>query len=392
MTDCTDVPLAGLWMPTQLKRVHYGPSSVNDHLLSTLPHAISQAFIVTNAPLGTNEFLLHSVETTLGSHHIGTFSHVQRQVSTAELLIMIEALRQKANLDTIISLGDDIPIDVSKTLSFAFHKSTGRFLRHIAIPTTLGAAECTFLTRYIIENGRTIPFNEPQLAPLAILYDPTFVAYTPPHLIISTGVLALDHALAVIYSPNNGELPGKGHAMTAVADLFNFLPKLKLDPRMLLKMDYVTKLQLASLNALGFLGLNASSSPYPIPSIGLSHSIGYAMSAHCGLPLDLTSCIILPSILRRQSRDAVATGQLARLLPFLGCSPSGNPGKDAAHVTDLMGALLCDLGVGGRFRDLDVKLADLGEVAGTVAKEVGLGRWGRLKVNEEVYRLLFGLW
>ena len=54
MTEATINPLSGLWRPTHLKALYYGPGSVAKHLLQSLPEKNSKAFIVTGTSLATN--------------------------------------------------------------------------------------------------------------------------------------------------------------------------------------------------------------------------------------------------------------------------------------------------------------------------------------------------
>lgn len=47
MTESSQHPLSGLWKPTHLQRLYYGPESVKKHLLECLPSESSKAFIVS---------------------------------------------------------------------------------------------------------------------------------------------------------------------------------------------------------------------------------------------------------------------------------------------------------------------------------------------------------
>jgi hypothetical protein len=56
---------SGSWIPTGLRALHYGPGSVEKHLLSLLPSPRSKAFIVTGNSLATKTALIKDVETLL---------------------------------------------------------------------------------------------------------------------------------------------------------------------------------------------------------------------------------------------------------------------------------------------------------------------------------------
>ena len=46
-------------------------------------------------------------------------------------------------IDTVISIGGGSPIDSAKAISYRVKERTGKYLTHVAIPTTISAAECT---------------------------------------------------------------------------------------------------------------------------------------------------------------------------------------------------------------------------------------------------------
>ena len=54
---------------------------------------------------------------------------------------------------------------------------------------------------YTSEEGKKVGVNNPALPPAIIIYDPIITQYTPLHLLISTGVRALDHAVETLYRP-----------------------------------------------------------------------------------------------------------------------------------------------------------------------------------------------
>jgi hypothetical protein len=54
---------------------------------------------------------------------------------------------------------------------------------------------------YTSEEGKKVGVNNPALPPSIIIYDPLLTLYTPLHLLISTGVRALDHAVETLYRP-----------------------------------------------------------------------------------------------------------------------------------------------------------------------------------------------
>ena len=139
----------GIWKPTYLKALYYGPSSVEKHLVSSLPAEESMAFIVTGSSLANKTSLITQVEQLLGpKHHAGTFSRIGQHAPVAQLDEATEIVTQNNKIDTIISIGGGSPIDSAKAISYRLNEKLGRFLFHISIPTTISAAECTAMAGY----------------------------------------------------------------------------------------------------------------------------------------------------------------------------------------------------------------------------------------------------
>jgi alcohol dehydrogenase class IV len=79
----------------------------------------------------------------VAEHHAATFSRIGQHAPVAQLDEATEQVLRNPDIDTVISIGGGSPIDSAKVLSFRVHEKTGSFLHHIAIPTTISAAECT---------------------------------------------------------------------------------------------------------------------------------------------------------------------------------------------------------------------------------------------------------
>jgi alcohol dehydrogenase class IV len=75
----------------------------------------------------------------------GTFWEIGEHVPIAGIRSGIKALKA-AGADIIVSVGGGSPIDASKAIIYNLQKeSGGTFLRQIAVPTTLSAAEYTVI-------------------------------------------------------------------------------------------------------------------------------------------------------------------------------------------------------------------------------------------------------
>lgn len=369
MTEATTNPLSGLWKPTHLKALYYGPETVSKNLIASLPSESSKAFIVTGNSLATKTSLIKDVEQLLGSKHAGTFSKIGEHAPVAQLDEATDKVKENSEIDTIISIGGGSPIDSAKAISHRVNEKTGKYLYHISIPTTLSAAECTFNAGYTEKSGVKTGVAGPELAPHVIIYDAKFGLETPSNLWISTGLRALDHAVECVYHPTATEIM---HliALQSASTLFTYLPKYKQDPK---NEEYITQLQLAAFTSLGFMGLNIKG------SLGLSHTLGYALGSPYGIPHGITSCMTLGHVVKLKAEDPEAAKAVARLLPFLGKAKSGNEKEDAKAVGDAILGLVSELGlkttltekgVGKDQLDIIVQRATGGQKEGAVYDKV----------------------
>lgn len=216
----------------------------------------------------------------------------------------------------------------------------------------MSAAECFFGAGYTNHEGSKTVFADPQLAPQVILYDAIFAAETPQKLWLSTGIRALDHAVELMYHPTASEAPARSLALQAVQGLFTYLPRYKEKPS---DENCITQLQLASFNSLYPIGKNVKG------QMGLSHTIGYALGSPYGIPHGITSCISLAGVVRLKAHDPASAAQVARIMPYIGQSRSGNDLEDAVKVGDAIEQLVKDLG-------LETSLSQYGVGEGQIPK------------------------
>lgn len=346
MTDATNHPLSGLWQPTQLQRLHYGSDCVKKYLLDCLPSEKSKAFIITGSSLATKTPLVGQVEKLLGNKHAGTFSKVGQHAPVAQLDEATDIVKKDDAVDTVISIGGGSPIDSAKAISYRLHDKSGKWLYHIAIPTTLSASECTMMAGYTESNGVKTGVRGKELVPHVVLYDAQFALHTPERLWMSTGLRAMDHAIELLYHPTASEMPARWSTLQAATSLFENLPKYKANPK---DEDVITKLQIAAFASLGFLGYNIKG------GLGLSHALGYALGSPYNIPHGITSCLTLGHVVKLKAEDPVAAEQIARLLPFIGEAASGDARKDAEKVGDKVIKLVEDLGLDTDLRNYEVE-------------------------------------
>lgn len=195
-----------------------------------------------------------------------------------------EAAVRDAGADTLVSFGGGSPIDAAKLISIRLGG-----LRHVAVPTTLSAAELAAGAGMTDTAGNKVGVRDARGLVDAVVYDAELAVGTPLDLWLSTGIRALDHAV-------EGFLAGGEHpfndvlALEAVRRLFRTLPEAKERP------DDVAVRGENQLAAWFSMSLPEASAG------GLGHMMGKQIGARHGIPHGVTSCLLLPHVLAYRAR------------------------------------------------------------------------------------------
>ncbi|HVH63455.1 MAG TPA: iron-containing alcohol dehydrogenase [Candidatus Dormibacteraeota bacterium] len=185
-----------------------------------------------------------------------------------------------AKVDGIVSYGGGSAIDAAKIVSVRLGA-----LPHIAVPTTLSVAELAAGAGYTNEAGDKSGARDPRQLVSAVIYDASLTLATPIQLWLSTGIRALDHAVEGFLA--DGEHPFNDvMALEAIRRLFDSLPRAKEVPH---DPDVRTENQLAAWFSFTLPEASAA---------GLSHTMGKQIGARHGIPHGVTSCLLLPHVLR----------------------------------------------------------------------------------------------
>ncbi|HEX4383139.1 MAG TPA: iron-containing alcohol dehydrogenase [Myxococcales bacterium] len=277
--------------------IHWGEGCIREGLLEALGGA-KRVLLVTTKSAVANARLSPFVESLLGDRLIGR-AVIGQHAPAADVMA---AVSQARDADLLVSLGGGSPIDAAKAV--AFSHATGLDLRepdapqksramklpkvlpHIALPTTLSVAELGPSAGYSAEGTREkVGVNAPQLLPAAVFYDASLAVLTPLPLWLSTGVRAVDHAVETLIADGEHPLPDTA-AVDALRRLKQALPAAKDRP------------DDAEARTAGQLGAWFS---YLLPSkaaTGLSHRLGKQLGSKYGIPHGVTSCLLLPHVLR----------------------------------------------------------------------------------------------
>jgi len=221
----------------------------------------------------------------------GATSPVTFQIGQHAPLAEVEAAIARAadaGVDGVVSFGGGSPIDAAKMVAVRVadrRGHAGRGLPHVAVPTTLSVAELAAGAGFTDAGGTKAGVRDPRLLPDAVIYDSELALNTPMNLWLSTGIRALDHAVEGYLA--EGEHPFSDvMALESVRRLFRTLPQAKARPK---DLAVRTANQLAAWFSFTLPGPSAS---------GLSHVLGKQIGARHRIPHGVTSCLLLPHVMR----------------------------------------------------------------------------------------------
>jgi alcohol dehydrogenase class IV len=282
-------------------------SALGDELARLEAHRIA---LVTTRSLVAEERLLSVVQHALGDARVAATVVVSQHAPMAQVESCIRTA-DDAQADGVVSFGGGSPIDAAKMLAVKLadrNARSARGLPHIAVPTTLSAAELAAGAGYTDAAGNKAGMRDPRLLPDAVIYDAELTLATPMPLWLSTGIRALDHAVEGFLA--DGLHPFSDvMALEAIRRLFDTLPRAKAAPS---DVSVRTENQLAAWFSFTLPGQSAG---------GLSHVMGKQIGARYGVPHGVTSCLLLPHVLR--DHEAHMPERVALLSAATGPDPAG---------------------------------------------------------------------
>ncbi|HYM96953.1 MAG TPA: iron-containing alcohol dehydrogenase [Candidatus Sulfotelmatobacter sp.] len=273
------------------KVVHWGAGSVDRAGAELARLGARRAALVTTRSLVAESGLVEKVRGAMGEAPTVVVVTISQHAPLAQVDAAVEKAAD-AGADSVVSFGGGSAIDAAKMLAIRLADRDGpsqRGLPHVAIPTTLSVAELAGGAGYTNTAGDKAGMRDPRLLADVAIYDAELTLATPIQLWLSTGIRALDHAVEGFLA--DGEHPfSDALALESIRRLFESLPRAKAAPR---DLDVRTDNQLAAWFSFTLPGQSAS---------GLSHVMGKQIGARHGIPHGVTSCLLLPHVIRYLAR------------------------------------------------------------------------------------------
>lgn len=317
---------------------------------------------------------LQRIERTLGARVAGRFAAISAHTPRQDVVDAAQVARA-AEADLLVAVGGGSVIDACKAVLLCLwhgldtpeamepfrHREGGPPQRVIqpapagppllSVSTSLSAAEFT-ATAGVTEGATQTKqsFRHRLLVPQLAVLDPRATLDTPMHLLLASGLRAVDHAIESFCSPRANPAT-ELHSMDGLRRLAAALPALQAAPQALAPR---LAAQLGMWQAITGAAAGAGT--------GASHGIGYALGATFGIPHGQTSCAVLPAVLRWNA--AVNAERQRLLLPaFAGAATHAPAVAAAPDAAGAVAALVRALGLPGSLRALGLQRGQLDEVA-----------------------------
>jgi maleylacetate reductase len=300
--------------------------------------------LVTTRSVAGEEGLMEALRRALRGRRVAATALVRQHAPEADVEAAVERVAG-SGAEAVIGFGGGSPIDTAKIVALRVAERRGRAapLPHVAVPTTLSAAELASGAGLTDAGGAKVGLRDPRLLPTAVIYDAALTLATPLELWLSTGIRALDHAVETVLA--EGAHPfSEVLALEAVRRLFRTLPEARARPR---DLEVRTQNQLAAWFSFTLPGPAAA---------GLSHTMGKQIGARYGIPHGVTSCLLLPHVMRY-----LAPGQPERMAELARAMGTTGPAPDAVF------GLIRDLGLPQRIGAYGIGEPELREAAAALA-------------------------
>jgi len=279
--------------------------------------------LVTTHSVQADPVLAGAMASALTDRDVTATSLVRAHAPRQDVEAAVARVRE-AGADAVISFGGGSAIDAAKIVALTVGEATAarRALLHVAVPTTLSVAELAPAAGMTDDAGNKGGLRDERMVPAAVIYDANLALRTPLALWLSTGLRAVDHGVEAFLAPGSHPFADL-LAVDGLARLLRTLPEAHRAPA---DAGVRTENQLGAWFAFTLPDMAA---------IGLSHMMGKQIGARYGIPHGVTSCLLLPHVLRyRARREPARTAELASRLGL---------GGDGAALADRVGALVDEL-------------------------------------------------
>jgi maleylacetate reductase len=318
-----------------MDEVVFGDPAADAILAQSERLGAQRVFLMVSGTLNRQTDEIEKIRKALGARYAGLFDAMPAHTPREAVIAATDAARS-ANADLIVTVGGGSITDGAKAVQLCLANDihsveaidtirvkkgvapplSAPVVRQVSVPTTIAGGEFSATAGVTNTATRVKEALSHRLTiPRAVILDPAITVHTPEWLFLSTGIRAVDHCVEGICS-REAQPYGDAQALHGLSMLARGLPRVKADPR-----DLAARLdcQIGTWLSTGPL---ASGVP-----MGASHGIGYVLGAAFGVPHGVTSCVMLPAVMRW---NRIENGERQAMV----AAAMGHPGEDAGDVLD----------------------------------------------------------
>lgn len=302
----SDFTASRAYQPVSAERVETGVGK-----LKALPRILGKygarrIVIATSKSVFNGTAHIVNAQALLTDQSVAVFPKCRQHSPESDITRLMQLLREH-RADAVVSIGGSSIFDTVK-IAVGRMADAKEPVPQIAVPTTLSGGEFTFGAGYTDEATQSKKLVlDKRVAPRCVILDPEVTVDTPDDLWLSSGVKALDHALEAVWAIRPHPF-ADAMALEGIRLLFEHLPKGR---------------DRNDLNARGACQVGAwmSISAAGVAGMRLSHFLGHQIGARMHIPHGITSCILLPTVMRHL-RDQTLDAQ-CRIAEVIGVDASG---------------------------------------------------------------------
>lgn len=270
-------------------------------------------------------------------------------------------MARKEKPDLVIGLGGGSSLDAAKAVALLVtnggniedYEGKGKYkvppLPVVAVPTTCGtASEVTWVSVVThMERRFKMSIKGPLMFPKVALIDPDLLTSLPPHLIASTGIDALTHAIEA-YTSKPATFLTDIFARKATEMIFRFIQRVYKD----VKGDQEAREGMMLASTLAGMAFGNS-------DVGAVHCLAESVGALYDIPHGIANSIFLPYVM--EFNLPVSEARYADLAEVAGIKGE-NITRKAQALIEKTKSLCRSLNIPS-FRDLDIRENEFSEIA-----------------------------
>ncbi len=314
------------------KSIQFGPGLASKIGELAIAHIGKRIMLVTDPGMISTGIVAKALEAlTAAGASVVLFKDVAADPPEAVILSAAEQARS-AEVEGVIGLGGGSSLDVSKLVAllalgkeelkdvYGVGNVKGSRLPLMLVPTTAGTgSEVTPISIVTTGTNEKMGVVSPVILPDIALLDPELTQGLPPHITAATGIDAMVHAIEAYASASANNNPISRMLATQALTLMG--------RSILTAVHEGANMEARSDMLLGSMLAGQAFANSPVAAV---HALAYPLGGHFHIPHGLSNALVLPHVLRFNSKTAPRP--YAELAPYAFPDMADLQGQEAAEA------------------------------------------------------------